>query len=89
MLETAGERKAASESAGERTKSSENAEVRKARDRQHPRKRTSGPPSTVVACCRINAHAPSFEHGIHMARIDIFVPCKRGISGYMYPGMCG
>ncbi len=74
MLETAGERKAASESAGERTESSENAEVRKARDRPHPRKRTLGPPSMVVACCRINAHAPSFEHGIHMARIDIFVP---------------
>ncbi len=49
MLETAGERKAASENAGERTESSENAEERKARDRPHPRKRTTGPPSTVVA----------------------------------------
>ncbi len=60
MLETAGERKAASENAGERTESSENAEERKARDRPHPRKRTPGP-----GCrrCRINAHAPSFEHG--------------------------
>ncbi len=68
MLETAGERKAASENAGERTESSENAEERKARDRPHPRKRTPGPLAcTAVACCRINVHAPIFELGIHMA----------------------